>query len=41
MQENFELFDFELGEEQMAAVSGCNRDERTGPDPDTFDYLPT
>ena len=40
MQENFELFDFELGEEQMAAVSGCNRDERTGPDPDTFDYLP-
>ena len=40
MRENFELFDFELGEEAMAAVTGLNRDERTGPDPDTFDYVP-
>ncbi len=40
MRENFELFDFELGDEAMAAVTGLNRDERTGPDPDTFDYVP-
>jgi 2,5-diketo-D-gluconate reductase A len=40
VRENFELFDFELGDEAMAAVTGLNRDERTGPDPDTFDYVP-
>jgi 2,5-diketo-D-gluconate reductase A len=38
--ENFKIFDFELGADDMAAISGCNRDERTGPDPDTFDYVP-
>jgi 2,5-diketo-D-gluconate reductase A len=36
VQENFELFDFELSDEDMSAVSGLNRDERTGPDPDKF-----
>jgi len=41
MQENFELFDFELGPDAMAAVTGLNRNERTGPDPDAFDYIPT
>ncbi len=40
MSENFEIFDFELGSEDMAAISVCNRNERTGPDPDTFDYVP-
>jgi len=40
MQENFALFDFELGDEAMAAVTGLDRNERTGPDPDTFDYVP-
>ena len=25
----------------MAAITALNRDERTGPDPDTFDYVPT
>ena len=40
MVENFEIFDFELPEDDMAAISGLNRDERTGPDPDTFDYVP-
>ena len=40
MKENFDLFDFELGPADMAAISGLNRDERTGPDPDTFDYVP-
>jgi 2,5-diketo-D-gluconate reductase A len=41
MQENFEIFDFELAAGDMDRISELNRDERTGPDPDTFDYVPT
>jgi 2,5-diketo-D-gluconate reductase A len=40
MRENFEIFDFELDEDDIAAITGLNRNERTGPDPDTFDYVP-
>ncbi|MGY1834824.1 aldo/keto reductase [Blastococcus sp. SYSU DS0510] len=40
MAENFALFDFELGREDMAALTGLDRGERTGPDPDTFNYIP-
>ncbi len=40
MQENFEIFDFELGAADMDAITGLNRNERTGPDPNTFDYVP-
>ncbi len=40
MQENFELFDFDLDGDDMAAITALNRNERTGPDPDTFDYVP-
>jgi 2,5-diketo-D-gluconate reductase A len=40
MRENFELFDFELDADQMRRITSLNRDERTGPDPDTFDYIP-
>jgi 2,5-diketo-D-gluconate reductase A len=40
VEENFAIFDFELDEPAMAAISSLNRDERTGPDPDTFDYVP-
>ena len=40
MQENFALFDFELGTEDMATLTGLDRGERTGPDPDTFNYIP-
>ncbi len=40
IQENFELFDFELGADDMKAITSLNRDERTGPNPDTFNYIP-
>jgi 2,5-diketo-D-gluconate reductase A len=40
MEENFALFDFELGEGEVAAITGLDRGERTGPDPDTFNYIP-
>jgi len=41
MKENFDIFDFELPESDMASISSLNRDERTGPDPDTFDHVPS
>jgi 2,5-diketo-D-gluconate reductase A len=42
MQENFELFDFELESGDMDVISGLDRGEdgRTGPHPDTFAYIP-
>ena len=42
MAENFALFDFELSDDQVAAISGLDRGEdgRTGPNPDEFDYIP-
>jgi 2,5-diketo-D-gluconate reductase A len=40
MEENFALFDFELDQSDMVAITALDRGERTGPDPDTFDYVP-
>ena len=42
MRENFALFDFELGPDDMAALTGLDRGEegRRGPNPDAFDYVP-
>jgi 2,5-diketo-D-gluconate reductase A len=40
VEENFHIFDFELDEEAMSAISALNRDERTGPNPDEFNYVP-
>jgi 2,5-diketo-D-gluconate reductase A len=40
VEENFDLFDFELDQSAMAAISALNRDERTGPNPDEFNYVP-
>ncbi len=40
MEENFALFDFALTGAEMDRLTGLNRDHRTGPDPDTFDYVP-
>ncbi|MEI4274227.1 aldo/keto reductase [Klenkia sp. LSe6-5] len=40
VEENFALFDFELSEDDITDITSLNRDERTGPDPDTFNYIP-
>jgi 2,5-diketo-D-gluconate reductase A len=40
IQENFEIFDFDLSDADMERISALDRDGRTGPDPDTFDYVP-
>jgi 2,5-diketo-D-gluconate reductase A len=36
VRENFEIFDFELTEDDLAAIARLDRGERTGPDPSTF-----
>lgn len=36
IRENLNLFDFELSDEEMAAIAGLDRGERIGPDPATF-----
>jgi 2,5-diketo-D-gluconate reductase A len=41
IEQNFALFDFELDTGQMATITGLDRGERTGPDPDTFNYIPS
>jgi 2,5-diketo-D-gluconate reductase A len=40
IEENFAIFDFELDESDMAAISALDRGERTGPNPATFDRIP-
>ncbi len=42
MEENFALFDFELGDDAMERLDALDRGEdgRTGPHPDSFAYLP-
>ena len=40
VEENFAIFDFELDESAMAKISGLDRGQRTGPNPDEFDYIP-
>jgi 2,5-diketo-D-gluconate reductase A len=36
IRENFELFDFELGEDEMSAIGALDSGARIGPDPATF-----
>lgn len=38
MAENLEVFDFELGQEQMASITALHSGTRSGPDPQTFDW---
>jgi 2,5-diketo-D-gluconate reductase A len=39
IMENIDVFDFGLTGEDIEAISALNRNERTGPDPDTFDVM--
>jgi 2,5-diketo-D-gluconate reductase A len=42
IEENFALFDFELSDSDVEALSALDKGEsgRTGPNPDVFDYVP-
>jgi 2,5-diketo-D-gluconate reductase A len=40
IKENIDIFDFELDGADVEAITALNRDERIGPDPETFDYIP-
>ncbi len=40
VEENFALFDFELADADVAAISALDRGQRTGADPDTFNWVP-
>jgi 2,5-diketo-D-gluconate reductase A len=40
VEENFAIFDFELSGTDMDDITGLDRGERTGPDPDSFNYVP-
>jgi 2,5-diketo-D-gluconate reductase A len=42
IQENFEIFDFDLNDEEIEALTALDRGEpgRRGPNPDTFAYVP-
>jgi 2,5-diketo-D-gluconate reductase A len=40
IEENFALFDFELDQADMTAITALDRGERTGPDPDQMSYVP-
>jgi 2,5-diketo-D-gluconate reductase A len=39
IRENIDIFDFALAGEDVEAISALNRNERTGPDPDTFNGM--
>jgi 2,5-diketo-D-gluconate reductase A len=42
MRENFDIFDFELSDDDMSSITALDRGEdgRSGPNPDTFDMIP-
>jgi 2,5-diketo-D-gluconate reductase A len=39
--ENMDIFDFELSGADVEAISALDKNQRTGPDPDTFDFIPS
>jgi hypothetical protein len=40
LRENWEIFDFELSHEDMNSAATLDRQEQTGPDPETFNDVP-
>ncbi|MBC7279745.1 aldo/keto reductase [Nocardioides sp.] len=43
LEENLAIFDFELSDDQIAALAALDKGEsgRSGPNPDTFDWIPS
>ena len=41
VKENFEIFDFDLSDADLSLISALNKNERTGPNPDEFNYVPS
>lgn len=39
IEENFHVFDFKLTKEDVELINSLNKNERTGPDPDTFNQI--
>ena len=39
--ENLDIFGFELSGEDVEAITALNKNHRTGPDPDKFDWIPS
>jgi 2,5-diketo-D-gluconate reductase A len=37
IRENYAIFDFELGDDEVETINRMERAERLGPDPDKFD----
>lgn len=40
VEENMDIFDFELAVEDLDRIAGLDRNERKGPDPDEFNMIP-
>jgi 2,5-diketo-D-gluconate reductase A len=40
VEENIDIFNFELSDDEMARIDTLDRGGRTGPDPDTFNWIP-
>ncbi len=40
MAENFDVFGFDLSDDELAAITALNKNERTGPNPDEFNWIP-
>jgi 2,5-diketo-D-gluconate reductase A len=41
IEQNIDIFDFELSGADVETITALDRNERTGPDPDTFDMIPS
>lgn len=39
VEENFDIFDFELEDVELGFISALDKGQRTGPDPDTFNWV--
>jgi 2,5-diketo-D-gluconate reductase A len=40
MEENLDVFGFDLSQDEITEIAGLDRGQRIGPDPDTFNYVP-